>query len=206
MKSYFDMYESKYITKRHARYFCHFHLSNSLDFTLKTTVIAQLYVNKLRVKSGFRTHMTDVCSVLLLGILCTSLKLDAGVWEMFELVQSHHWTKTTIIHYISVAGGATHSYFCELPPQETRGWKNTSLVVHCRYFLNISYIILKSIWINVQIWYKWRNLHQAKLTWLNFKGHVILIHTNQIRFLNKMNISQLRSNYKPLKWVSVVSL
>lgn len=44
------------------------------------------------------------------------------------------------------------------------------------------------------------------MTWLNFKGHVILIHTNQIRFLSKMNISQLGFNYKPLKWVSVVSL
>lgn len=120
MKSYFDVYESKYITKRRASHFCHFQLSNILDFTLKTAVIAQLYVNKLRVKSGFRTHMTVVCSVLLLGILYASLKLDADVWEMFELVQSHHLSKTTIIHYISVAGGATHSYFCELPPQKTR--------------------------------------------------------------------------------------
>lgn len=123
------------------------------------------------------------------------------------------WCKVTIYQklqlfmcvVVSVAGGATHSYFCE-PPQKTRGWKNTSLVVHCRYFLNISYTILKSICINVQIWYKWRNLHQAKMTWLNFKRHVILIHTNQIRFLSKMNIHQLGFNYKPLKWVSVVSL
>lgn len=206
MKSYFDIYESKYITKRHARHFCHIHLSEILDFTLKTAVIAHLTVNKLRVKSGFRTHMTGVCSVLLLGILYTSLKMDADVWAMFELVQSHHWSKTTIIHYISVAGGATHSYFCELLPQKTRGWKNTRLVVHSRHFLNISYIILKSICINVQIWYKWRNLHQAKMTWPNFKGHVILIHTNQIRCLSKMNISHLGFNYKPLKWVSVVSL
>lgn len=62
MKYKLDTHKNKYMNKRHARHFCHVSPSEILDFTLKTAAIAQLNLNKLRAKSGFGTHMTDVCS------------------------------------------------------------------------------------------------------------------------------------------------
>lgn len=77
--------------------------------------------------------------------------------ELVQAMQMQTIYQQLQLFIIFLAGGAIHSYLCELPPQKTRSWNKYQLYkagsVHSLNLLKIGYIIFTYVQMSWYIWY-----------------------------------------------------